>query len=322
MPQFLTTSGTSHWIENIIIKAKSELLFITPYLKLSPTLVQRLTETDRRNVRIQLVYGKSELHPNEKRQLEALANLELFYLENLHAKCYLNEHTLVVSSMNLYEFSEKNNREMGILLTPQEDGECFADALAEARSILAAAKRVSGRKPVTDTRPRVVVDHRSISRPAAPTVPEPSPEKLPYDQARMTQKLFALLKKQPTIGESFVIAITPHPLRKDQLFATITADNFPRRGIKFTFKGDLRYDFEDSENYKDVKRCQGDELERKLSLVSSYRCYWNQDVLQIYGAKNRETTDEESTAEYFLNAVLSTAGVLKWYPFPAQPTRL
>ena len=321
MPQFLTTSGTSHLIESIIIKAKTDLVLITPYLKLSRILFERLTEANNRNVRIRLVYGKSELHPNEKRQLEALTNLELLFLENLHAKCYLNESVLVVSSMNLYEFSEKNNREMGIVLTKQEDVECFADALAEAHSIMAAAQVVSVPKGVPATRPRVVVDQRNVTRSSSPVVAEAAPEKLPYDYALMTQKLFALLKKQPGVGELFAIETQPHPLNKDKISATITAENFPRRGIHFTFRGDVRYDFDDSDNYRAVKSCQRDELERLLSLNGNYRVYWNRDVLQIYAAKNFELIDEQTSAEYFLKAIVSTAGVLKWYPHPARTAR-
>ena len=38
--------------------------------------------------------------------------------------------------MNMYEFSEKNNREMGILITKQGDPEPFNDAVKEVKSIL------------------------------------------------------------------------------------------------------------------------------------------------------------------------------------------
>ena len=326
MPQFLTTSGTSHLIEDIIIKAKAELVLITPYLKLSRILFERLTEANRRGVRIRLVYGKSELHPSEKHQLDALSNLELLYLENLHAKCYLNENVLVVSSMNLYEFSERNNREMGIVLTRQDDGECFVDALAEAHSIMAAARVISVPKPVPETRATVVIDHRNVTRPATPpaaekVVEKTTLEKPPYDSARMTQKLFELLKQQPGLREVFSIETEPHFSYKDRVIATITADNYPRRGIHFTFRGDIRFDFDDSDNYRAVKSTQRDKVEQSISLGGSYRCYWNRDVLQIYAAKNHESVDEQANADYFLKAIVSAAGVLKWYPNPARAER-
>ena len=65
-----------------------------------------------------------------------LKNLELFYLENLHAKCYFNENRMVITSMNMYQFSEKNNREMGVLIDAKNDKELFDKAVNEALSII------------------------------------------------------------------------------------------------------------------------------------------------------------------------------------------
>ena len=236
MPKFLTTSGTSHLIEDIIIKAKTDLVLITPYLRLSRILSERLTEANHRGVRIRLVYGKSDLHPNEQKQLDALTNIELFFLQNLHAKCYLNENVLVVSSMNLYEFSEKNNREMGIVLTRQGDGDCFADALAEAHSIIAAAKVVSVRKPAPEARAPSVIDQHNVTRASTPPALDKRLAqmffgKAPYDAARMTQLLYEQLKQQPGLRDMFSIATEPHFADKDKLVATITAKDYPRRGI-------------------------------------------------------------------------------------------
>ena len=37
--------------------------------------------------------------------------------KNLHAKCYLNEKEALLTSMNLYEYSQEHNDEMGILVS-------------------------------------------------------------------------------------------------------------------------------------------------------------------------------------------------------------
>ena len=37
--------------------------------------------------------------------------------------------------MNLYEFSEKNNREMGVLFDSVDDSDIFKEALKEIKSI-------------------------------------------------------------------------------------------------------------------------------------------------------------------------------------------
>lgn len=141
MPSFLTTAGTAHHLEQIITRASAQLILVSPYLKVSTILLQRLQDADRRGVKTTLVYGKNELKAEERQKLAQLHHIESLFLENLHAKCYANEHTMVITSMNMYEFSEKKNREMGIVLSC--DDEAYADAMAEIASIRAAAKVVS-----------------------------------------------------------------------------------------------------------------------------------------------------------------------------------
>lgn len=140
MAEFLTTNGTSHQIENIIIDAKSKLVLISPYLQISKTFYERLKDASNRNVVIKIIYGKDELKPNEKNSLADLKNVELFYFQNLHAKCYFNENKMVITSMNMYEFSEKTNREMGVLIDRIIDKELFDKAIAETLSILQSSE--------------------------------------------------------------------------------------------------------------------------------------------------------------------------------------
>ena len=136
MAEFLTTRGTSHQIENIIIDAKGKLILVSPFLQLSKTLFERLKDASSRGVKIKIIYGKDELKPNERNSLAELKNIELFYHENLHAKCYFNETKMVITSMNMYQFSENTNREMGILLDSKIETELFQKAVNEAASII------------------------------------------------------------------------------------------------------------------------------------------------------------------------------------------
>ena len=115
MAKFLTTSGVSYQVELIIKEAKKKLVLISPYVKISKVLLERLQNASDKGVQIILIYGKDELKPVEKKQLNSIENLKLYYYHNLHAKCYFNEKTMVVTSMNLYEFSDKHNREMGVI---------------------------------------------------------------------------------------------------------------------------------------------------------------------------------------------------------------
>lgn len=133
MSKFLITSSISSSIEEIIIHAKKSLVLVTPYLQLSKNLVERLQYTEKQGVKITLIYGKNELAKKQEKILYSLQNIEVYFCKNLHAKCYHNEEEMVITSMNLYEFSEKNNREMGLLI--KNDNENFLDAVREIESI-------------------------------------------------------------------------------------------------------------------------------------------------------------------------------------------
>lgn len=135
MAEFLRTTGISHNIEEIIINAKEKLVIVSPYLKLTENLFERLKEKDSEKIEITFIYGKSELNEYEKKKLYSLSNLNLYFYRNLHAKCYYNESEMLITSMNLHEFSERNNREMGILIKKENDIQIFKNAEQESISI-------------------------------------------------------------------------------------------------------------------------------------------------------------------------------------------
>jgi phosphatidylserine/phosphatidylglycerophosphate/cardiolipin synthase-like enzyme len=142
MAEFLTTNGTSYQIENIIIEAKTRLV-VSPYLQLSKTFYERLKDASNKRVSIKIIYGKDDLKPNERNSLADLNGVELYFFENLHAKCYFNETKMVITSMNMYEFSEKNNREMGVLIEKSKDSDIYEKAVAETQSIIQSAEQIA-----------------------------------------------------------------------------------------------------------------------------------------------------------------------------------
>ena len=151
MAEFLTTNKTSSSIEDIIMDAKSKIVLVSPYLQISKTFYERLKDASNKNVSIRIIYGKDELKPNEKNSLAELKNVELFYFQNLHAKCYLNESKMVITSMNMYEFSEKTNREMGVLIDRTVDKDLYEKAVNEVKSILESSELVPLKKSERQT---------------------------------------------------------------------------------------------------------------------------------------------------------------------------
>lgn len=116
--------------------ARRQVILLSPFLQLSKILFERLKDASNKGIEILIVFGKDDLKPNEKNSLAELRGLKLYYHENLHAKCYFNETKLIITSMNMYQFSENNNREMGVLVDANLDKELYRKALDEAQSIV------------------------------------------------------------------------------------------------------------------------------------------------------------------------------------------
>jgi len=152
MARFLTTRGTASEIEKIINNAQKSVVLITPFVRIPASLFQNLMAVDKQGVRITLIYGKSALEHDVQEQLRQLKNIKVYFLDNLHAKCYFNEQCMVVTSLNLYDFSEQNNREMGVLATRQEDEELFKEAVREAQMMISLAKPFDV-SPVANSQP-------------------------------------------------------------------------------------------------------------------------------------------------------------------------
>lgn len=142
MIEFLTTLQTATQIEQIVRGATKEITLVSPYLQLSRDLGERLLTAEEQGASVRLIYGKKrEIQEETRQRLARLLGLELLYYHNLHAKCYYNEEKLVVTSMNLYEYSARNNREMGVLATADED--LYRSARQEVEGIARQAEGLS-----------------------------------------------------------------------------------------------------------------------------------------------------------------------------------
>jgi hypothetical protein len=135
--EFLNTDKLREWIPRLIKEAEKELVIIVPYIKTSDLLFEALRDADSRNVETTIVYKEESLHIKEKEKLKGLKNLNLLCHPNVHAKCFLNEKNLLITSINMYEYSENNNREMGILLYREScNPKVFEDAIIEINHII------------------------------------------------------------------------------------------------------------------------------------------------------------------------------------------
>ena len=174
MTEFLTTTGISNHLEQIIKGADERLIIISPYLKTNPLIRELLEEKDRWKIDIRVVYGKEDLAAAERNWLSSMTSIRRSFCENLHAKCYLNEKTALITSMNLYEFSQMNNREMGILVQREADPDLYGKIYEETQRIIrASAEEKNGpARPPGGGRPPGL---RPNPQPATPKPDVPGP---------------------------------------------------------------------------------------------------------------------------------------------------
>ena len=152
MAKFINTRKAVSEIEDLIKNAGERLILVSPYLKLSKDFKELLTYRNSKDKITTVIFGKQELKPEEMKFLQGLRFVILKYHEDLHAKCYLNDDKMVITSLNLYEFSMANNKEMGVLIDKSDpaDTQLFEDAYKEVDYINETSQRfeLSAPKPV------------------------------------------------------------------------------------------------------------------------------------------------------------------------------
>lgn len=166
MAKFLNTSATNYYLEELIKNATDRLVLISPFLKLNDRIKELLEDKNRLKIDVRIVYGKSELQPEEINWLKELSFIRTSFCKNLHAKCYINEDSCIITSLNLYEFSQINNNEMGVFISRNDDSQMYKDTYEEAQRIIRISDevRISLEKVTSesDPEPKPLVSEKEI----------------------------------------------------------------------------------------------------------------------------------------------------------------
>jgi phosphatidylserine/phosphatidylglycerophosphate/cardiolipin synthase-like enzyme len=151
MAKFLNTKKSVSEIEDLIRDAGQTLILISPYLKLSKDFKELLSYRNSKDKITTVIFGKVQLNPDEMKFLESLQFVILKYKDDLHAKCYLNDEKMIITSLNLYDFSMNNNKEMGVLIEKANpnDKELFDEAYKEVDYINTTSERFSYKTQIT-----------------------------------------------------------------------------------------------------------------------------------------------------------------------------
>jgi hypothetical protein len=142
MAKFMNTSATNYYLEELIKGARERLIIISPFLKFNDRMRELLEDKDRMKIDVRIVYGKSELAPQEINWLSSLQFVRTSFCQNLHAKCYLNERYAIITSMNLYDFSQINNNEMGVIFDRDQEQKLYRDTYEEAQRLIRISDEV------------------------------------------------------------------------------------------------------------------------------------------------------------------------------------
>jgi len=136
MAKFLNTTGVSYHLEELMKSTKSRLILISPYLQFSDRIKEHLRNLNIQKCDIRIIYRENKLQPDENNWLQEQVGIRTSVSKNLHAKCYLNESEAIITSMNLYEFSQVNNNEMGVHISKDQDPQLYDDVVKEAERLL------------------------------------------------------------------------------------------------------------------------------------------------------------------------------------------
>ena len=136
MAEFLDTQGVSYYLKKLINNSNDKLYLISPYLQLNNQLKLSLEDRHKFSIDIIVIYGKvSDINPDDSNWLQSMPGIKLLFHKDLHAKCYFNEKEAIITSMNLYMFSQQNNVEMGIYISKEKDEELYKQVANEVDRI-------------------------------------------------------------------------------------------------------------------------------------------------------------------------------------------
>jgi len=118
MAKFLTGNYLNAELEKIFEDAMGSLILISPYIRLHERYASSLrAKQDNYNLEITIVFGKNEddisrsMKEEDFNFFKAFPNIEIRYEKRLHAKYYANDFDSILTSMNLYSYSQDNNIE-------------------------------------------------------------------------------------------------------------------------------------------------------------------------------------------------------------------
>ena len=164
---------------DLIRKASEYVTLVSPYNRVWRHLQDAIREALQRGISVTVVYRQDKDNDGNKYLASWLLGEggQAYEVEWLHAKIYLNESSLLVTSMNLLESSSKNSWEVGVRIDDHNEREAllsYVDKLIERGRLVtsAVAGAVRERPALARTSPQGRAGQRSAAaRPKAMKAP-------------------------------------------------------------------------------------------------------------------------------------------------------
>lgn len=119
--EFIFNTEITKGIEDIVKEARKKLLLVSPFIDLSPEIKRFLVEKkEDPTFQLQILFGKNseQFYKSLKQDsfdfFKQFPNVDIRYEESLHAKFFMNDSHLILTSMNLYDYSLRRNIECGV----------------------------------------------------------------------------------------------------------------------------------------------------------------------------------------------------------------
>lgn len=164
MAKFLNTTGVSYHLEELLKNTKDKLILISPYLQFNDRIKEHIHNLNIQKRDIRIVYRENKLHPDENNWLASQIGVRTSICKTLHAKCYINDNEAIITSMNLYEFSQMNNNEMGIYFTKEQDSDLYKATFDEAQRLLTIAQELRVTVQKIPAKPEAKKDSKSTTK--------------------------------------------------------------------------------------------------------------------------------------------------------------
>jgi len=158
MAEFITENDLNSALSDIFETADYELIVISPYIKLHERIKSILkTKLKNPDLSITVVFGKNEnnvsksMSKNDFEFFKQFPNIQIRHEKRLHAKLYSNDYDVLITSMNLYDYSQDTNIESGIIGSTS-DKKIGKEALKYFTRVMEQSELIFEKNPVFESK--------------------------------------------------------------------------------------------------------------------------------------------------------------------------